>query len=159
MQVGEQRLPLDSSESWFYTWQVGATSLYQRRWRHLTGNAGLALLGAGDAGFGDDGTEDYGVVRAGLEVRHPLGFTVVGREPNAGLYVIYDRFFPSLQFTRVRRAALEVSDLVEIGVTLGAASPLELPWVGDLLDDLHLGAAYQTGDGLDAWKLSTGFPF
>ena len=152
-------VPLSTSESWFYTWEAGVSSLYQRHQRDLTGNLGMALLGAGDNTFEGDSVEAYGSFRAGVEGRHPLGFTIEGREPDGGLYVIYDHFFPSLQFSRVRRASLEVSNLVEVGATLGAASPLELPWVGDMLDDLQLGAAYQVGDGLDAWKLSTGFPF
>ena len=42
---------------------------------------------------------------------------------------------------------------------IGSATPLDLPYVGAMLDDLRLGVAYQAGDGLDAWKLSTGFPF
>lgn len=159
VRAGAIRFPLDSSESWFYTWQVGVSTLYQRHWRDVTGNLGLALLGAGDDQFDRSDTEDYGTFRAGVELRHPLGFAIAGREPDAGIYTIYDRFFPSLQFTRVHRASLEVSDLVEIGATIGAASPLDLPWIGDLLDEAHIGAAYQVGDGLDAWKLSTGFPF
>lgn len=160
VRAGDQRIALDDSESWFHTWQVGISSLYQHHWGDWTGNLGTALIWAGDDFFDDsDDTESYGTWRIGVEARHPLGFAILGRLPDAGLQVIYDRFFPSLEFSRARRAALEVTDLVEIGVTFGAATPLDLPWVGDLLDDFQLGAAYQVGDGLDAWKLSTGFPF
>jgi hypothetical protein len=159
-QIGDERASIDVSESWFHTYQAGVSTLYQRRWRGFTGNLGGALLGAGDDFFDEDGnTERYGTFRVGAEARHPLGFEIAGRTPDAGLYFIYDRFFPSLQFTQVRRAALEVDNQYEVGLTFGAASPLQLPWVGDLLDELRVGASYVTGDGLDAWRLSTGFPF
>jgi hypothetical protein len=55
--------------------------------------------------------------------------------------------------------SVNVYSLFEVGLTIGAASPLDLPWVGDMLDDVRLGVGYQAGDGLDAVKVTTGFPF
>jgi hypothetical protein len=160
VQAGDVRFNLQSDESWFHTYEAGVTSLYQRHYGDFTAGLGGSLIWAGDDFFDENGDmESYGSFRCGVEGRHPLGFAIHERRPDGGLYFVYDRFFPSLQFTRVRRAALEVTDLFEIGVTVGAASPLDLPMVGDRLDDLRVGAAFQTGDGLDAWKLSLGFPF
>lgn len=160
LRAGGQTINLNSSESAFYTYQMGVTSLYERPWRTFKLLFGAALIWAGDEYFDDKADlESYGTFRTGVEARHPLGFAIAGRLPDAGLAFIYDHFFPGLEFTRVQRAALEVSDLFQVALTVGAASPLELPVIGDMLDDLRLGVAYQAGDGLDAVKLTTGFPF
>lgn len=159
-QQGQTRFHLNSDESGFYTYQGGYTLLYEYDWRAFTLFLGDALIGAGDDFFDDsNNTEAYGTLRNGIELRHPLGFEILHRVPDAGVFFIYDHFFPALQFTRVRRSTLDVDDLFEVGMTFGSATPLDLPYVGDMLDDLRLGVAYEAGDGLDAWKLTTGFPF
>jgi hypothetical protein len=42
---------------------------------------------------------------------------------------------------------------------VGTTTPLELPLVGDLLDEMRLGVSYQAASGLDGVRVSWGFPF
>lgn len=160
VRAGSETFPLDSSESYFYTYQVGYTCMYEYVGLPFRLFFGNALIWAGDDFVdSDDDVESYGTLRNGVEARHPLGFDLWDRVPDGGLYFIYDHFFPSLQFTRVRKDALSVSDLVEVGVNIGSATALDLPWVGSTLDDVRIGIGYQAGDGFDAVRVTTGFPF
>lgn len=158
--VGEDQGTFETPEDAFYTFQVGLSSLYRHRWGKFTGYLGNAIIYAGDHSLGGVETaEDYGTLRTGVEARHPLGFEVGRVVPDAGLHFVYSYFFPSLEFTRAGRASLEVDQLFEVGVTVGTTTSLDLPWLGDILDDVRLGVSYQTGDGLDGIRLTTGFPF
>lgn len=157
---GNESIKLNSNENWFYTYQFGYTALYEYVGLPFKLFFGNALIWAGDDFIGTNGdVESYGTLRNGVEGRHPLGFDICGRVPDGGLYFIYDHFFPSLQFTRVRKASLSVSDLFEVGINIGSATALDLPWIGNTLDDVRIGIGYQAGDGLDAVKVTTGFPF
>lgn len=160
--VGDQTLDTEVDESMFYTYQIGVSSLYERPWRTFTWLLGASVIRAGDGTFdrGDEATaEDYTALRAGTELRHPLWFDVRGRIPDAGITFVYDYFLPRLQFTRAGRADLEVDQIFEFGLTVGSSTPLDLPWLGGLLDGIRIGASYQKADGLDGFRITTGLPF
>ena len=151
-----QRESLQVDENSFYTYQFGASSLLQHRVGAWTFGLGNSFIYAGNSSLeGDPSVEGYGVLSTGVEARHPLGFELWGIEPDAAGFFIYSFFTPDLRFTRVERDDLEVQNLYEIGATIGSASPLDIP----LLSDARIGAGYQFGADLDAFRLSFGFPF
>jgi hypothetical protein len=160
--VGGQQLPLSGSDQALYTYEIGVSSLYQRKCQAFTFYLGNALIRAGDATFsgGDSDTaEDYTTFRTGVEGRHLLGFQVGHIVPYGGLFFVYHHFFPSLQFTRATKTDLEVNEIFEVGATVGSTTPLELPLIGNLLDDMRIGVSYQAAHGLNGVRLSLGFPF
>ena len=156
------------TESQFYTYQIGVTSLYTYPWNDFTFLLGNAFLYAGDATFGGGGdlgddVEGYGTFRTGIEVRYPLGFTFYGIAPDVGAFFVYNLFTPSLQFTRVARRTLEIDEIFELGATVGAAKPYEISWLprvlNDALDEFRIGIGYQTGQRLDGVRVTFGVPF
>jgi hypothetical protein len=168
-QAENERIRLETDETQFYTYQIGVSSLYTRRWNDFTFLLGNAFIYAGDASFDDgpddldDNVEGYGTFRTGIEGRYPLGFTIADFAPDAGVFFVYNLFTPSLEFTRVARAALEIDQIFEVGGTIGAARPYEVEWlpdmVNDALNDFRIGVGYQSGKDLDGVRLTFGVPF
>lgn len=146
----------------FYAYEIGVSALYERELSDFTLSLGSAFLYAGDAPFSSSDTsqsEGYGTFRAGVDVRHPLGFEIGDLVPDASVFFIYSVFTPALKFTRVGDDVLSVPQIFEIGATLGSETPLVLPGLGDLLDGMRIGAGYDRGRDFEAWHVVFGFPF
>jgi hypothetical protein len=164
-QVDGVELDLSTSETAFYTYQIGVSSMYTRRFDDFRLLVGNAFVYAGDATFdsSDDTVEGYGTFKTGVEGRYPLGFQIGDLVPDVGAFFVYNLFTPGLQFTRVQRDPLEIDQIFEVGGTIGAAEPFAIPWVPEMvehaLDDFRLGVGYQTGKDLDGVRLTFGFPF
>jgi hypothetical protein len=162
-QTAGQKEDVPTSETGFYTYQIGISGLYTHRWNEFRLLVGTAFIYAGDASFSDDDVEGYGTLKTGVEGRYPLGFQIGEFIPDAGAFFAYNFFTPSLQFSRVERAALEVDQIFEVGGTIGASEPFTIPWVPEMvdhaLDDFRIGVGYQTGKDLDGVRLTFGFPF
>jgi hypothetical protein len=157
-----QRIREAEQDIWYYTYQVGISSLVQESVDRWTFSLGNAFIYAGTASFesnqqGDQQVEAYGALETGVDARHPLGFRIGAYEPDASLLFIWYYFTPSLQFTRVGRASLEVDNVYEVGLTFGAdrATPFQIPVLGNP----RLGVSYRVGNDLDAVRLNFGFPF
>ncbi|MBY0280489.1 hypothetical protein K2Z84_34575 [Candidatus Binatia bacterium] len=143
---------------WFYTYQVGVSSLLQHRIDRLTLGLGNAFIYAGTANLERaPSAQAYGAVETGVEARHPLGFDVNGYDVDGSLFFIWYWFTPSLQFSRVEKRSLEVDDVYEVGLSFGAdqATPFEIPVLGNP----RLGVSYRAGNDLDALRVNFGFPF
>jgi hypothetical protein len=83
----------------------------------------LLSVGTKLAGVGD-GSQGYGTLQNGLEVRHPLGFRVKDLVPDVGVSFVHYYFFPSAQFSLPDQRPLDVSHQFEFGVSVGAAKPV-----------------------------------
>ena len=59
-------------------------------------------------------------------LRHPLGFRVANLEPDLGVYATYYYYPAPLHFSRFLRPALKVENQVELGFSIGSASPFQL---------------------------------
>lgn len=155
-----------TDEDAFYTYQIGLSSLYQRRWRDFVFSFGNAFIYAGDATFArepGDVVEGYGTFRTGVQARHPLGFKIANFIPDAGVFFVYHLFTPALQFTRVGETSLEIDQIFEIGGTIGATQDSRIGWLPDFLNRavnrFNIGIGYQTGQDLNGFRLSFGYPF
>ena len=143
---------------WYYTYQVGVSSLLQHRIDRLTLGLGNAFIYAGTANLERaPNAQAYGALETGVEARHPLGFDVGSWEPDASLFFIWYWFTPSLEFTRVEKRTLQVDNVYEVGLSVGAdaATPFDIPVLGNP----RLGVSYRVGNDLDAIRLNFGFPF
>jgi hypothetical protein len=153
-----QRLPELEGERWYYTYQVGISSLVQQHVDRWTFSLGNAFIYAGTATLdGEHDVEAYGALETGVEARHPLGFRIDAYEPDASLFFIWYYFTPSLEFSRVGRASLQVDNVYEIGLTFGADQ--ETPFHIPVLGNPRLGVSYRVGNDLDAVRVNFGFPF
>jgi hypothetical protein len=116
---------------------------------------GTRLEWAGDSPIGQSGSEGYGMLQNGLEVRHQIGFRVGSFVPDVGIFVIHYFFFPSAKFSLPARNPFEVFNQVELGVSVGSAVPATL-WI---LENPRIGASYRFGNGLSGIAVNFGFPF
>lgn len=152
------REPDAENDIWYYTYQVGISSLLQESVERWTFSLGNAFIYAGTSDLeSHTNVEAYGAIETGVEARHPLGFRISKYEPDASLFFIWYYFTPSLEFTRFGQATLEVDNIYEIGLTFGAdqATPFQLP----LLGSPRIGVSYRVGNDLDAVRVNFGFPF
>ncbi|MCM0148732.1 hypothetical protein KCN56_09185 [Photobacterium galatheae] len=161
--VDGETYAVELDEAWFYTYQLGVSSLFQHDSGAYQFLYGMAFVWAGNGDWGNgtasNNAEAYGTFYSGAEVRHPIGVYLGSIPLNAGIFAIYHRFTPSLQFTRPGRGDLSVQQIIELGVSLGTDTSGNLPYVGDLLDDFRIGVSYQTNDNFHGVRLNFGFPF
>ena len=105
--------------------------------------------------IGQSGSEGYGTLQNGLEVRHPIGLRVKGLVPDVGVSFIHYYLFPSAKFSLPGRGPLEVANQFEFGVSVGSAKPATL-WI---FENPRIGLSYRFGDGLTGVRVNVGFPF
>ncbi|UTM59029.1 hypothetical protein L4174_020145 [Photobacterium sp. CCB-ST2H9] len=160
--VDGEKYAVDLNEAWFYTYQLGVSGLF----RHHSGGYellyGMAFIWAGNGNLGNGNrnqSEAYGTLYTGAEVRHPIRAHLGNIPLNAGVFVIYHNFTPSLKFTRPGRGNLSVQQIMELGVSLGSTASGNLPYVGDFLDDFRISLSYQTNQNFHGIRLNFGFPF
>ena len=160
----KENLPAD--ENAFYTYQVGLSSVYRRDWRDFSFFFGNAFIYGGNATFDggdDDAVEGYGTFQTGVEVRHPLGFRIADVIPDIGAFFVYHLFTPNLQFTGVEQTTIEVDQIFEVGGTIGVTEASHISWlpgfINRAVNDFSVGVGYQTGQGLEGFRLTFGFPF
>jgi len=143
---------------WYFTYQVGVSSLVQHRVDRLTLGLGNAFIYAGTENLeSTPSAQAYGALETGVEARHPLGFDVGGYSPDASLFFIWYWFTPDLEFSRVEQRSLRVGEVYEVGVSVGAdaGTPFDIPVLGNP----RLGVSYRVGNDLDAVRVNFGFPF
>jgi hypothetical protein len=166
IQRGSVKEALPTEENAFYTYQIGLSSMYQRDFDDFSFYFGNAFIYAGNATFDggqDDAVEGYGTYLTGVEVRHPLGFRIADVIPDIGAFFVFHLFTPNLEFTGVEQSAIEIDQIFEIGGTIGVTEASHISWLPGFLNravnDFSVGVGYQTGEGLDGFRLTFGFPF
>ena len=115
-------------EGFVALYAAGISNLFEVPVQDFLLSFGTKLAGAGDALIGQSGSEGYGTLQNGLEVRHPIGWRVKGLVPDVGVSFLHYFFFPSAKFSLPGRSPLEVSNQFEFGVSVGSAKPATL-WI------------------------------
>ena len=138
-----------------FVYLAGARSITQWQVGDYTFSLGNAVIYAGDDTIGPGFAEHYVSLQIGGEIRRPLGFKIGEWKPDVGLYAANYYYPAPLQFSRFLRSSLKITDQVEIGFSVGSATPLSIPW----LNNLRIGAGFVFGGGLDVWHINFGFPF
>jgi hypothetical protein len=100
---------LHIDEGFISLYAAGISNLFEVPVRDFLLSFGTKLAGAGD------GSEGYGTLQNGLEVRHPIGFRVKDLVPDVGVSFVYYYFFPSAKFSLPGQLPLEVSNQFEFG--------------------------------------------
>jgi hypothetical protein len=140
---------------WSYIFLGGARAVSEWHVGETTLSLGNAVVYAGDQTIGSGFSEHYVSLQIGGEVRHPLGFSIGSVAPDLGVYTNYYYYPAPLQFSRFLEPPLKVSNQVELGFSIGSASPFQLLW----LSNPRIGAGVVFGGGLTVWHINFGFPF
>jgi hypothetical protein len=142
-------------DSYDFLYTGGISSLYEIPVKGFTASFGTRLGWAEEVPIGGGTGQGFATVQAGLEIRHPLGVALFGRELDLAGSFIYYYFFPAAQFSMPAEHPLEVSNQYEFGTTIGFAAPTD-SW---FFDNPRIGASYRFGDGLTGFRVNFGFPF
>jgi len=97
----------------------------------------------------------YVELDTGIEIRHPLGFTMKGQEADLGWFAVDYFYLHGLTFNDLEGEEITVRNQVEIGVTLGTESTIKI-WKFPIP---RFGVSYRSGDGVAAVRFVLGAPF
>ncbi len=145
--------PLDDGFDILYA--GGVSTLYELQLQHFDASLGSRLGWAGELPVGGGNGQGFGTFQTGLEVRHPLGISLAGKQFDLAGSFIYYYFFPAAEFTMPGQQRLKVSNQYEFGTTIGMVKPSKL-WI---FEDLRIGVSYRFGDAMTGFRLNMGFPF
>lgn len=137
-----------------YIYSAGIKSLVVFSWKDVEFSIGNKFLYAGHTAPGPDLSHYFRSFETGLDVRHPLDFTIQGRQADFSLYFI-NFLYSNLAFLRFRADSFEVDVQYELGLTLGMSRPSKF-W---LFEMARIGLGYRFGDGLSAVRLVFGMAF
>ena len=146
---------LHVDEGFIALYAAGISNLFEVPVQDFLLSFGTKLAGAGAVPIGQSGSEGFGTLQNGLEVRHPIGFRVKGLVPDVGASFVHHYFFPSAQFPLPGQLPLEVSNQFEFALSVGAAKPATL-WI---FENPRIGVSYRFGDSLTGFRVNFGFPF
>jgi hypothetical protein len=137
-----------------YIYSGGVKSLVVVPWKSFDFSIGNKFLYAGhtipSTGFSDD----FRLFETGLDVSHPVDFTIQGRQAYCSLYFM-NFLYSNLAFSRFRSDEFKVNVQYEVGLTLGTAPPSKL-WRFKIS---RIGLGYRFGDNLSLVRLVFGMPF
>lgn len=145
---------LSVDDSFVLVYATGLGSLYQMFWEKFTFSLGNRISWAGNTNFHQSVEQSFGLLENGIDVKHPLGFTYKGYEPDVSVFFNWYYFIPDTQFDRAFRDPLKVENQYEVAATVGFVEPKKL-WI---LSNPRIGVGYRFGD-LDAFAVNFGFPF
>jgi hypothetical protein len=138
-----------------WIWSVGASTL--NRW--TLGQTWLLGLGGKltYAGYSSRGVESVlGAVSIGGDLGFPIEMQIAGRQAILGAQLVGTMYFNKLEFLLPGSPTDDVSNEVELALTLGVRKPVE--FLGASFDRIGLG--YRQGsDGLKGVRLVASFPF
>lgn len=149
-------LSVSSKDSYDMLYSGGIGVHYERHVDQYLIQMGSKFGWAGEQDYSANSSDqNFGTLQSGLEVRHPSGVRLWGRELDLAGSFIYYRFFPAAEFSMQTEEPLKVENQYEFGLTLGMTKPNKL-W---FLTDPRIGASYRFGDGMTGFRLNLGFPF
>jgi hypothetical protein len=134
---------------------TGVGTLYELELQSFNVSLGSRLGWAGEILVDGGKDQGFGTFQAGLEIRHPLGISLAGKQIDLAGSFIYYYFFPAAEFSMPGERPLKVSNQYEFGATLGMAKPSKV-WI---FENPQIGASYRFGDGMTGFRLNLGFPF
>jgi hypothetical protein len=146
---------VDAGSPNFYIFLAGARAVSQWHVGATTISLGDAVIFAGDSPIGSGFSEHYVSLQLGVELRHPLGFTMGTLAPDLGVYTIYYYYPVPLVFSRFLEPELKIVNQGEIGFSVGSATQFRL--LG--LPNPRIGAGFIFGGGLTVLRINFGFQF
>lgn len=134
---------------------AGVGTLYELQLQNFNISLGSRLGWAGEILIDGGKDQGFGTFQTGLEIRHPLGISLAGKQFDLAGSFIYYYFFPAAEFSMPGEQPLKVTNQYEFGTTLGMTKPNRL-WI---FENPQIGASYRFGDGMTGFRLNMGFPF
>jgi hypothetical protein len=151
-----------SGDNLVWVYDLGVRSVVSFPIKSWDARAGQELLWAGAAQTGTPLTDWYGKAQAGFEFRHELPCSSTRTRWDAGVFIIYDRYFKgtvestaAAAVTYSAAATPDVNEQTEIGFSFGTRP--KLAW--KQLSLPKLGLSYLFGDGIHGARFVIGEVF
>jgi hypothetical protein len=141
-----------SRSGFTYIYSTGIKSLVIFPWKFFEWRFGNQLLYAGYTTPEVDVTESFTTFETGLDMRHPLEFTVRGHPTDFSIYFV-NYLYADLELARSLRKSLKVDIQNEFGFTVGTSS--EFWWS----KNPRIGLGYRFGPQFYAVRIVFGMPF
>lgn len=139
-----------------YIYGGGVRSLVSFPWKKISFGIGNSIILAEDRDSASSESNGFSMVEAGLDVRHPIGFSLRNRALDAGIFFKVNRFFNRVDFLEDGGETERVNRIYNIGVTLGTREPVSI-WK---IDVDRIGIDYSWGNaGFRGIGFNMGFPF
>ena len=139
--------------AWIYGGGIRSVAQFPiDKWRFDLGNT---LMGAYQKYSDDTYDNGFSMFEIGLNVVNPWRFSVLSQHSRLDVFFIYTNFIDDIDIFYADRRKEEVNELFQLGVALVPDDRFKLGFI-----KLNgLGISLLTGDGIQAIRFHTGFPF
>ncbi len=144
-----------TKDSYGFLYAAGIGNLFEFQIQKTHVSFGSKFGWAEEISLDSPGTMGFATLQNGVEIMHPLGIYINGREFNMAESFTYYYFFPAARFSVPNEPPHKVYDQFEFGVNFGFVEPVKV-WI---LENPRIGASYRFGDGMTGFRLNLGFPF
>jgi hypothetical protein len=139
-----------------YIYGGGARSLVSFPWKKFNFGIGNSIILAKNRDSASTESNGFSMLEAGLDIRHPLGLTLLSRELDVGLFFVASRFFNRVDFLEDDGETERVNRIYNIGVTFGTRESVSI-WK---INIDRVGIDYRWGNaGFRGIGFNLGFPF
>jgi len=134
----------------------GARSLISFRWGKFVFGIGNSLILARDKNSAKHESNGFSMLEAGLDIRHPLGLSLLDRELDVGIFMVASRFFNRVDFLEDGGETERVNLIYTAGLTIGSENTVSI-WKFNID---RVGIDYRWGRaGFRGIGFNLGFPF
>jgi len=139
-----------------YIYGGGARSLISIPWKKFNFGIGNSIILAENRNSTKNETDGFSMLEAGLDIRHPLGLSLLSRELDVGLFFVASRFFNRVEFLEDLGNTERLKLIYTAGLTIGSGKAVSI-WK---INVDRVGIEYQWGNaGFQGIGFNMGFPF
>lgn len=141
---------------WQYIYGTGIRSLVSIPYKDYVFTIGNSMILAENRNASTNDINGFSMLEAGLDVRTPLGFTLLNRQINTGVFFVASRFYNRVDFIKEFGNTKRANLLYNIGLTFGTDDDVSI-WK---VKFNRVGIDYRWGRaGFQGIGFNMGFPF
>jgi hypothetical protein len=139
--------------AWIYGGGIRSVAQFQvNKWRYDLGNT---LMSASQQYADDTYDNGFSMFEIGLNLVNPWRFTFMDQRSRIDTFFIYTNFIDDVDILFADRSRDEVNELYQLGVALVPDDRFQIGFI----KFKGLGISLMAGDGIQAIRFHTGFPF
>jgi hypothetical protein len=141
---------------WQYIYGTGIRSLVSIPYKDFVFGIGNSIVVAENRNASTDDINGFSLLEAGLDIRTPLGFTLLNRQINTGVFFVASRFYNRVDFIKEFGNTERVNLIYTAGLTFEVDDGVSI-WKIKLN---RVGIDYRWGNaGFQGIGFNMGFPF
>jgi hypothetical protein len=141
---------------WQYLYGTGIRSLVSIPYKDFVFGIGNSMILGENRNASTDDINGFSMLEAGLDVRTPLGFTLLNRQLDTGVFFVASRFYNRVDFIKEFGNTTRANLIYNIGLTFGTDDDVSI-WK---IKFNRVGIDYRWGNaGFRGIGFNMGFPF